>query len=91
MKRFGVCTLVVLIAIMDFGYAKLGFAQTEDEPPVPISGASGRSVRANVWYAEWTWTAPATGPSRSDTDPTLAGSTSRCKQNVSHPNRPSST
>ncbi len=61
MKRFGVWTLVVLIAIMDVGYVKLGFAQTEDEPPVPISGASGQSVRANVWYAEWTWTAPATG------------------------------
>ena len=48
MNRFGVWTLVVLIAIIDFGYSRPGFAQPEDDEPVPISGASGRSVRTNV-------------------------------------------
>ena len=69
MKRFGVWTLVVLIAIMDVGFARPGFAQSEDDlpVPVPISGASGRSVRTNVWMALWTWTAPATGSVTFDT------------------------
>lgn len=68
MKRFGVWTLAVLIAIMDFGCVRLSFAQSEDDfLPVPISGASGRSVRANVFLAVWTWTAPATGPVTFDT------------------------
>ena len=69
MKRFGVWALVVLIAIMDVGFVRPGFAQSEDDlpVPVPISGASGRSVRANVWMALWTWTAPATGSVTFDT------------------------
>ena len=62
MKRFGVWTLVVLIAIMNVGYVRPGSAQSEDdELVVRISGASGQSVRTNVWLAAWDWTAPATG------------------------------
>ena len=66
MKRFGVWTLVFLIAIVDFGYIRPGFAQAEEDDS--ISGASGQSVRTNVvWGASWTWTAPATGPVTFDT------------------------
>ena len=67
MKRFGVWMLVVLIAIMDVGFVRPGFAQSGDSDFVPIRGASGRSVRANVFLAFWTWTAPATGPVIFDT------------------------
>ena len=68
MKRFGVWTLAVLIAIMDFGCVRLSFAQSEDDfLPVPISGASGRNVRANVLFAAWSWTAPVAGPVTFDT------------------------
>ena len=67
MKRFGVWTLVVLIAIIDVGFVRPGFAQSGDSDFVPISGASGRSVRANVFLAFWTRTAPATGPVIFDT------------------------
>ena len=75
MKRFGVWTLVVLIAIMGFGYVGPGFAQSEEDDDdfleVEISGASGRSVRNNiVLLASWTWTAPATGPVTFDTEGT---------------------
>ena len=63
MKRFSLWTLVALIAIVDFGYVRSGFAQTDDGfLPVPIGGASDRSVRTNVTFAFWAWTAPATGP-----------------------------
>ena len=68
MKRFSVWTLVVLIAIMDVGYVRSGSAQSEDDDfVVRISGASGQSVRTNVWLAAWDWTAPATGPVTFDT------------------------
>ena len=63
MKRFGVLTLLFLIAIVGFGHVRSGFAQTDDGfLPVPIGGASDRSVRTNVTFAFWAWTAPATGP-----------------------------
>ena len=64
MERLGVWTLIFLIAIMDFGHIAPGFEQIEDEDfvPVPISGTSGRSVRANVIIAARVWTAPVTGP-----------------------------
>ena len=65
MERFGVLTLVFLIAIVDFGHIVPSFAQTGDDDL--ISGTSGRSVRANVVGASWTWTAPATGPVTFDT------------------------
>ena len=59
MKRFGVRALIFLVATIVFGHVGPGFAQTGDDDT--ISGASGRSVRANVLVASWTWTAPATG------------------------------
>ena len=69
MKRFGVWTLVVLIAILDVGYVRPGLAQSDGfDLGVPISGASGRSVHENVWLVSWDWTAPATGPVTFDTD-----------------------
>ena len=67
MKRFGVWTLIVLIAIMDVGYARLGFTQAGDDDSVPISGVSGRIARVNVFLALWTWTAPAAVPVTFDT------------------------
>ena len=65
MKRFGAWTLIFLIAILAFGHIAPGFAQTQEDDS--ISGASGRSVRNNVFWASWTWTAPATGPVTFDT------------------------
>ena len=65
MKRFGVWTLVFLIAIgiVDFGYIKPGFAQFGGiDFGVQISGASGWRARGNVYLVTWDWTAPATGP-----------------------------
>lgn len=68
-KSIAVWTLILLVAFMVVGHVGAGYAQTEDDGSVivPISGASGRSVRANVWFASWTWTAPATGPVTFDT------------------------
>ena len=40
MKRFGVWMLVVLIAIMDVGFVRPGFAQSGEDDIVPIRGAS---------------------------------------------------
>ena len=62
--------LVVLIAIMDVGFVRPGFAQSGEDDIVPIRGASGRSVVTNVFFAVWVWTAPATGPVTFDTDGT---------------------
>jgi len=63
MKRFILGTLMVLIAMMDIGYVRPGLAQTDNDfLPVPISGASGQSVRTNVTFALWAWTAPAAAP-----------------------------
>ena len=65
MERFGVWTLSLLITILVFGHIAPGFAQTQEDDS--ISGASGQSVRNNVFWASWTWTAPATGPVTFDT------------------------
>ena len=70
MKRSRVCMLAFFTAVvvMDFGFGRTGVAQSVDDvEPVPISGASGQSVRTNVPWAWWVWTAPATGAVTFDT------------------------
>ena len=65
MKRFGVWTLIFLFATMDFGHIAPGFAQTQEDDA--ISDVSGQSVRYNVFWALWTWTAPTTDTVTFDT------------------------
>ena len=70
MKRTALVLMTVLmLAALDGGNVKPGLAQTENDCLLlEISGASGRSVCENNWFARWTWTAPATGPVTFDTE-----------------------
>ena len=65
MKRFAVCALIfliaIVIAIIDFGHVRPGFAQTAEDCPYWISGASGSVSCEDPAIPMWGWTAPATG------------------------------
>ena len=58
---------VLMIAALCGANVQPGVAQTTDDCPSQISGASGRRVCEDTTFEVWTWTAPATGTVTFDT------------------------
>ena len=68
MKRTArVLMTVLMLAVLDGGHVKPGLAQTVDDCPYQISGASGRRVCEDTALEFWDWTALETGPVTLDT------------------------